>query len=111
MIRCIIIDDEPLALEVLEAHIGRSPQLTLVRKCRNALEAYEVLQTEKVDLMFLDIRMPSISGIELIRSLRHPPGRHFYDRFCGICHHRFRARCRGLSVEARDLSAIRKEYA
>jgi two-component system LytT family response regulator len=73
MIRCIIIDDEPLALEVLEAHIGRCPQLTLVRKCRNALEAYEVLQTEKIDLMFLDIRMPSISGIEFVRSLRHPP--------------------------------------
>jgi two-component system LytT family response regulator len=81
MISCIIIDDEPLALEVLEAHIGRCPQLTLVRKCRNALEAYEVLQTEKVDLMFLDIRMPSISGIELIRSLRHPPAVIFTTAF------------------------------
>jgi DNA-binding LytR/AlgR family response regulator len=81
MIRCIIIDDEPLALEVLEAHISHCPQLTLVRKCRNALEAYEVLQTEKIDLMFLDIRMPSISGIELIRSLRHPPAVIFTTAF------------------------------
>ena len=81
MIRCIIIDDEPLALEVLEAHIGRCPQLVLVRKCRNALQAYEVLQTEKIDLMFLDIRMPSISGIELIRSLRHPPAVIFTTAF------------------------------
>lgn len=81
MIRCIIIDDEPLALEVLEAHIARSPQLQLIRKCRNALEAYEILQTEKIDLMFLDIRMPSISGIELIRSLRHPPAVIFTTAF------------------------------
>lgn len=81
MIRCIIIDDEPLALEVLEAHIDRCPQLTLVRKCRNALEAYEVLQTEKIDLMFLDIRMPSISGIEFARSLRHPPAVIFTTAF------------------------------
>jgi DNA-binding LytR/AlgR family response regulator len=81
MIRCIIIDDEPLALEVLEAHIARSPQLQLVRKCRNALEAYEVLQTEKIDLMFLDIRMPSISGIELVRSLRQVPAVIFTTAF------------------------------
>jgi len=73
MIKCIIVDDEPLALDVLESHIAGFPQLQLVRRCRNALEAFDALHAEQTDLVFLDIQMPSISGIDLIRSLKVPP--------------------------------------
>ncbi|MES2275341.1 MAG: response regulator [Bacteroidota bacterium] len=73
MIRCVIVDDEPLALDVLESHIALSPQLQLMRRCRNALEAFDVLHNEQIDLVFLDIKMPSISGIDFIRSLKEPP--------------------------------------
>ena len=73
MIKCIIVDDEPLALDILESHIAAFPQLQLVRRCRNALEAFDALHAEQTDLVFLDIQMPSISGIDLIRSLKEPP--------------------------------------
>ncbi|MCG2615941.1 response regulator [Terrimonas sp. NA20] len=73
MIRCIIVDDEPLAQEVLEAHILRYGHLEIVAKCAHALEAFDVLHKEAVDLMFLDIRMPSISGIDFLQSLKNPP--------------------------------------
>lgn len=73
MIKCIIVDDEPLALDVLESHIATFPQLQLVRRCRNALEAFDALHAEQIDLVFLDIQMPAISGIDFIRSLKLPP--------------------------------------
>lgn len=73
MIRCIIIEDEPLAQEILETHIRKIPQLNLLAKCYNALEAFNMLHTNTVDLMFLDIKMPDINGIDFIRSLKHPP--------------------------------------
>lgn len=73
MIRCIIVDDEPLARDILEIYVGKCPELILVRKCANALEAFNVLHTERVDLMFLDIRMPGINGISFVRSLKTPP--------------------------------------
>lgn len=73
MIRCIIIEDEPLAHEILETHINQIPQLNLLAKCYNALEAFNILHTNTVDLMFVDIKMPDINGIDFIRSLKHPP--------------------------------------
>ncbi|HEY8894754.1 MAG TPA: response regulator transcription factor [Niastella sp.] len=73
MIKCIIVDDEPLALDILESHIAAFPQLQLVRRCRNALEAFDALHTQAIDLVFLDIQMPSITGIDFIRSLKEPP--------------------------------------
>jgi DNA-binding LytR/AlgR family response regulator len=73
MIRCIIVDDEPLAQEILEAHINRFGQVALFAKCPNALEAFTILHKEPIDLMFLDIRMPSINGIDFLRSLKSPP--------------------------------------
>lgn len=81
MIRCIIIDDEPLAQEVLENYISRFPELVLVNKCNNALEAFNVLHTSQVDLMFLDIQMPAINGIDFIRSLKNPPAVIFTTAF------------------------------
>lgn len=72
-INCIIVDDEPIAISILEKYIVRNDKLHLVVKCLNALEAFDVLHTQRVDLMFLDIRMPSINGIDFLKSLKHPP--------------------------------------
>ncbi|MEY4134894.1 MAG: LytR/AlgR family response regulator transcription factor [Saprospiraceae bacterium] len=73
MIKVIIVDDEPLAQDVLETYIEKIPELHLVRKCNNALEANEVLKREHVDLMFLDIQMPQLTGIDFVKTLARPP--------------------------------------
>ena len=69
----MIVDDEPLALDVLETFIARLDNLELVCRCNNAVEAYNCLQTEKIDLLFLDIQMPKLTGIDFLKSLSHPP--------------------------------------
>lgn len=72
-LNCIIVDDEPIARDILTNYVQRIPMLNLVKNCSNATEAYEAIYGNNIDLMFLDIRMPVISGIEFLRSLRHPP--------------------------------------
>ncbi len=72
-IRCLIVDDEPPALEVLRAHIGSTPMLEVVGECRSAMAAFEFLQRQPVDLLFLDIQMPRLLGTELVKALTHPP--------------------------------------
>ncbi len=72
-IRCLIIDDEPLAQRVLERYTGEVSFLEVVGKCSNALEALEILHKERVDLLFLDINMPKLTGIELLKTLKHKP--------------------------------------
>ncbi|MDH7447108.1 LytR/AlgR family response regulator transcription factor [Aquimarina sp. 2201CG14-23] len=72
-INCLIVDDEPLALDLLERHIKHFSQLELIASCWNAIEAFEVLKKESIDLIFLDIQMPGITGIEFVKSLQNPP--------------------------------------
>lgn len=72
-LRCLLIDDEPPALKVLQSHIDQISGLEVVGTCRNALEAIDVLHQKTVDVMFLDIKMPKIIGTEFLRSLSHPP--------------------------------------
>lgn len=72
-INCLLIDDEPLALRVLVNHIGKIPWLSIVKTCTNPLEALEVLKSHKVDLVFLDIQMPELSGLDFLESLSSPP--------------------------------------
>ncbi|MCB0693621.1 MAG: LytTR family DNA-binding domain-containing protein [Saprospiraceae bacterium] len=72
-IRTLIIDDEPLAREILESHAAQIPELEVLASCGNALEANEIVQSTEVDLLFLDIQMPQISGLDWLRSLRTPP--------------------------------------
>ena len=73
MIRCIIVDDEQLARDVLEMFISDVPDLKLVGICKNAYEALHILENDFVDVMFLDIQMPDVSGINLVKSLKNPP--------------------------------------
>ena len=72
-IKCLIIDDEPLAIMLIEKHISQLPQLEIVASCQNALEAFEILKKEPIDLLFLDIQMPVLTGLEFAKSLQHPP--------------------------------------
>lgn len=71
--KCLVVDDEPIARDILETYIGRIPQISLVKSCMNAAEAYDVLHEYPIDLVFLDIQMPVISGIDFLRSLQKPP--------------------------------------
>ena len=73
MIKAIIVDDEPLALDVLETYIAQLPELELVARCENALETREVLKEHNVDLMFLDINMPQLTGIDFLKTLSVKP--------------------------------------
>jgi DNA-binding LytR/AlgR family response regulator len=73
MLNCIAVDDEKWVLDLLVDNIGRVPFLHLVKRCKNALEAADILQQEKVDLLFLDIQMPGLNGLQFLGSLPDPP--------------------------------------
>lgn len=72
-VKCIIVDDEPLAIEILESYVAKVEQLQLVGTFRNAVSAFTFLQQNSVDLIFLDIQMPKLSGIDFLKTLKHPP--------------------------------------
>lgn len=71
--KCLIVDDEPPAIKVLETYIESVPQLKIVKTCPNAFEALNVLNREKIDLIFLDIHMPKLIGTEMIKTLPYLP--------------------------------------
>ncbi len=73
MIKTLIVDDEPLALKVLEKYIEQLPEVELIAKCENAIDANNILNNSDVDLICLDIKMPQISGIDFLKSLKNPP--------------------------------------
>lgn len=73
MIKCLIIDDEPLSRNVLKTFTDDHPDLSLVGECKDAFEAMDVLSKESVDLLFLDINMPKLSGINFYKSLNQKP--------------------------------------
>jgi DNA-binding LytR/AlgR family response regulator len=72
-IKCMVVDDEPIARDILKNHIAATPGLVLLKSCMNATEAYEGLHAHGIDLIFLDIQMPVITGTDFLRSLRNPP--------------------------------------
>lgn len=71
--KCLIVDDEPMARDVLRRYCSKLPVLQLVGECSNAIEAFVFLQNHEIDLLFLDIRMPELLGTELVQSLKNPP--------------------------------------
>jgi len=71
--RCLVVDDEPIAQQVLAQHIEKVELLELVGKCSNAIEALDMLHKEAIDIMFLDIKMPTMTGFELLKTLQNPP--------------------------------------
>lgn len=72
-LRCALVDDEPLALELLTHYVAQLPNLELVGTCTNAVETFELLQSNVVDLLFLDIQMPKMTGIDFLKTLTRPP--------------------------------------
>jgi len=72
-IRCLVVDDEPLAISVLKDYISQLETLTLVGTCNSAVEALLFLQTNKVDLLFLDIQMPKLTGMDFLKTLSNRP--------------------------------------
>ena len=73
MMRCLIVDDEELSSGILQHMVEQDGNLELVHSCKSAAEVLEILKTEKIDLLFLDIEMPDMNGMDLIRSLHNPP--------------------------------------
>jgi YesN/AraC family two-component response regulator len=71
--RCLIVDDEPLAINVIKSFVERLDQLELVNTCSNAIEAFNVLSNEHIDLLFIDIQMPQMTGLEFLKALKNPP--------------------------------------
>ena len=71
--RCLIVDDEPNAILIIEEYLRSFPNLHLAGSARNALDALTLLQADKIDLLFLDIQMPGLTGFQLLRSLQDPP--------------------------------------
>lgn len=72
-VRCLIVDDEPLAIRLIEKHISQIDSLEVVTTCNSALKAFEILNTQEIDLLFLDIKMPHLTGIDFLKSLKNPP--------------------------------------
>ncbi len=70
---CILLDDERPALDLLEDNVKKIPYLNIIALCRNPMQAIEIMKEHPIDLMFLDVQMPILNGLELLRSLKRPP--------------------------------------
>ncbi len=94
MYKCVIIDDEPIAVRVIENHLASFSGFEVVAECNNALEAMPIISKGKIDLIFCDIRMPQITGVDFIRSLSHRPKVIFITAF------------RDYAIEAFELNVV-----
>ncbi len=92
--RVLLVDDAYLALNLLEEFVGRVPGMVLVDKCKSPMVALDLLQTQPIDILFLDIQMPTLSGMSLLKSLVHPPATIFTTAY------------REYAADAFELSAI-----
>ncbi|NQX81634.1 MAG: response regulator transcription factor [Flavobacteriaceae bacterium] len=72
-VRCLIVDDEPLAIRLIVNHISKIDYMEVVATCNSAIKAFEILNNEDIDLLFSDIKMPNMTGIEFLRILKNPP--------------------------------------
>lgn len=71
--RCLIVDDEPLAIEAIRMHVDKLDSLKLVADCTDAILAFDILRNNRIDLMFLDIQMPEMTGLDFLKTLKNPP--------------------------------------
>jgi two-component system, LytTR family, response regulator len=94
MIKCIVVDDEPLAREAIKVYIEKMPELEFVDECENALQAMACIRNKHIDLIFLDIEMPEIDGISFLQMFKNKPGVIFTTAY------------RNYAVEAFDLDVI-----
>ena len=69
IIKCLIVDDEPVARQILESHLNKIDSFSIVSACKNALEAFRIINSQQIDLIFLDINMPEISGLSFAKSI------------------------------------------
>lgn len=88
-ISCLIVDDEPIARDIIQTYCGHLQQLLVLASCGNALEAKQVLQQQKVDILFLDINMPIMDGISFVKTLKTPPQVIFTTAYKEYAHHAF----------------------
>jgi DNA-binding LytR/AlgR family response regulator len=80
-LKCVIIDDEPLAIDVIAGHIAQTPFMCLTQKFTHSVKAFEYLSENRIDILFIDIQMPDLSGIELVRNLEYKPAIIFTTAF------------------------------
>ncbi|GAA3510795.1 LytTR family DNA-binding domain-containing protein [Aquimarina addita] len=73
IVRCIIADDEPIARQILENYIDSLPNLEIIASCKNAFEVLQILQEKSIDILFLDINMPKLSGLSLLKTIQQKP--------------------------------------
>src|SRR5690349_17767143 len=93
-LKCLLVDDEPPALNLLQSHIANVKGLEIVGLCKNAVEALDILHQKTVDLIFLDIKMPKILGTDFFRGLSNPPKVIFVTAY------------RSFAVQGYDLDAV-----
>lgn len=93
-VRCLIVDDEPLAIQLIQNHLSQLDSFEVVATCNTAMKAFEILNTKTIDLLFLDIKMPGMTGIEFLRSLKTPPSTIFTTAY------------RNYAIESYDLDVI-----
>jgi two-component system, LytTR family, response regulator len=72
-IKCLVVDDEPLAIKLIENHIAQINSLQVVATCNTAIKAFEILNNHPIDLLFMDIKMPGMTGIEFLKNIKNPP--------------------------------------
>jgi two-component system LytT family response regulator len=72
-VKCLLVDDEPLAIQLIQNHLAQLDSFEVVATCSNAVKALEILRSTPVDLLFLDIKMPKLTGLDFLKSLKNPP--------------------------------------
>ena len=98
-LKCAIVDDEPLALGLLESYVNKTPFLELAGKYSSAVQAIKELPEKHVDLLFLDIQMPELNGLEFSKMVDFNTRIVFTTAFRPICHRRLQGQCAGLLAE------------
>lgn len=85
-LKCLIVEDEPIAQEILKSYVDKTDFLEVIGQFSNALEAFNFIQNNSINLLFLDIKMPQMTGIGLLNALAHKPQSNYYVCLSGLCY-------------------------